>query len=167
MLDKTTYKNLFNLYYQALCQYAYSITNDRMESEDMVQDVFVYLWTKRDAIEISSNPKSYLLTSVRNKIYENNRKKTLIIVSNEDDNRLNNVAENNLEVNFDEYLLVDKLYTSIRQLPKRCSAIFALSKIEGKSNKDIADHLGLSIKTVENQMTKAYKLLRESLKDLI
>lgn len=167
MLDKTTYKGLFDQYYQSLCQYAYSITLDRMESEDIVQDIFVNLWHKRDELTLLSNPKAYLATAVRNKVYENKRKKALQIVSSPVEDSLNNVAENNLDVNLDEYILVDRLYTSIRQLPSRCSAIFALSKLEGKSNRAIADQLGISIKTVENQMTKAFKLLRESLKDLI
>lgn len=138
-----------------------------MEAEDIVQDVFVHLWKKREKITFQTNPKSYLITSVRNKIYEKKRKKTLQIVSNLEGSDLINVAQINNESKFEEYLLLDRVYKSIRQLPSRCNAIFVLSKIEGKSNKDIAEELGLSVKTIENQMTKAYKLIRESLKDLI
>lgn len=137
-----------------------------MKAEDIVQDVFVKMWQNRETITITQNPKSYLLSSVRNKIFEEKRKKSLEIVHDQEIHQIKDVVENNIEVKFEEILIVDKLYTSIRQLPKRCSLIFALSKLEGKSNKEIADHLGISIKTVENQITKAYKLLRKSLKDL-
>ena len=167
MLDKITYKSLFEEYYQALCQYACSITGDMMEAEDIVQDVFVYIWKSKEKINFKSNPKSYLLTAVRNKIYEKKRKKSLQVVSNLEGSELSNVAQDNIESKFEEYLLLDRVYKSIRQLPLRCNTIFVLSKIEGKSNKDIAEQLGLSVKTIENQMTKAYKLIRESLKDLI
>ena len=162
------YKRLFEDYYQALCQFALAMTNDRAEAEDMVQEVFINLWNKRD--ELNINPKylkTYLHTAVKNKIYEKNRNNKLKTISSDYTDEQKNVAVDNNEPNFDEILLISRLYTSIRHLPNKCSRIFAMSKLEGKSHATISNELGISVKTIENQMTKAYKLLRENLKDLL
>ena len=67
------------------------------------------------------------------------------------------------EQDFDDYLLKEKLYHSIRQLPTKCQLIFVKAKINGMSHKAISDELGISIKTIENQITKAYMMLRKDL----
>ena len=167
MLDKQTYKALFDEYYDALCQYAYSITKDRMEAEDAVQDVFVGLWRNRHKTSIHSNPKSYLITAVKRKVLEHFRNNKLAIAGDVEIFNLKTVAKDNIEDKIERFRIAERINTSIRQLPSRCSTIFALSKLEGLSNKEIADRLEISVKTVENQMTKAYKLLRQYLKDLI
>jgi RNA polymerase sigma-70 factor (ECF subfamily) len=167
MLDKQTYKALFDEYYDALCQYAYSMTKDGMAAEDAVQDVFVGLWKNRQSTSIQTNPKSYLITAVKRKILEHIRNNKLVIVGEVEIYNLETVAKDNIEDKIEHFRIAERIKTSIRQLPSRCSTIFALSKLEGLSNKEIADRLNISVKTVENQMTKAYKLLRQYLKDLI
>jgi RNA polymerase sigma factor (sigma-70 family) len=68
------------------------------------------------------------------------------------------------EENSDNFMLKEKIYQSIRQLPKQCQLIFVKAKIDGLSYKEIAVDLGLSVKTIENQMSKALKLVKESVR---
>jgi RNA polymerase sigma-70 factor (ECF subfamily) len=104
---------------------------------------------------------------VKRKILEHIRNNKLVIVGEVEIYNLETVAKDNIEDKIEHFRIAERIKTSIRQLPSRCSTIFALSKLEGLSNKEIADRLNISVKTVENQMTKAYKLLRQYLKDLI
>ncbi len=156
---------MFDYYYQPLCEVALTYTKDMMLAEDVVQDIFVTIWNRRQKVEINRNPKAYLITSLKNRIFELNRKKKLDINNEIELSTLESVAEINLEELLEQKVKIDKLYQSIRQLPKRCSTIFVLSKLEGRTHKEIASELDISVKTVENQITKAYKILREILKD--
>lgn len=149
---------LFREFYNPLCNYAFSILKDRSLSEDTVQDVFTKLWDKKDQLEIDS-VKSYLFKSTKNKAIEKLRQQKRSSEHNETIRSTTYVNETH-EDQADKYLLKEKLFNSIRQLPPKCQEIFVLSKMNGLTYSEIADDLQLSVKTVENQIGRALRLLR-------
>ncbi|HRO07834.1 MAG TPA: RNA polymerase sigma-70 factor [Saprospiraceae bacterium] len=167
-MDKVRFKNLFNKHYRPLCNYANRILRDMDASEDVVQDVFLKLWNNSPAINITSNTESYIYTMVRNQALGVLRKSVSgSRFMNEMQQLSNHISLPDVEeAEIEKYQIIDNIYVSIRQLPPKCGEIFTLSKIKGLTYTQIADRLGISVKTVEGQMSKAFRLLRSMLKDL-
>jgi len=156
-LDSHKFKVLFRTYYNPLCNFAASIVKDDKLAQDVVQDVFTQLWEKRDKVSISENDKSYLFSSVKNKAIEKLRK-----IANESQltEVLKQMQDSSLSQQADKFVLREKINNSIRQLPPKCKEIFVMSKVNGLTYTEIAEELSISVKTVENQIGKAYRLLR-------
>jgi len=161
--DNPSFEELFRRYYEPLSHYAYKYVRDRVASEDIVQDVFLKLWNKREALKDDVALKPYLYVAVRNTSLNHikiaSRKATI-----EDDKFdplfvNSRTAEDDLQ--FQE--LEQKVMAAINQLPPKCREVFVLSRYEDKSYKEIAETLEISVKTVENQMGKALRKMRESL----
>lgn len=155
---KESFKLLFREFYNPLCNYAYTILKDRSLSEDTVQEVFAKMWDKREQLDIDSI-KSYLFQSTKNKAIEMLRQQKRMTKHNEQLQTVENI-DHSIEDQADKYLLKEKLFNSIRQLPPKCQEIFVLSKVNGLTYSEIADDLQISKKTVENQIGRALRLLR-------
>jgi len=155
---------VFKKYYNPLCNFATTIVNDHKMAQDAVQDVFTKLWDKRESLSIDTNEKSYLFQAVKNRSLELLRKKKSDSKVSKAD--YSDVYDNSVELDEQakKYMLKEYLYTSIRQLPPKCQEIFVLNKINGLTYKEIANDLDISIKTVENQIGKAYRKLRTIMK---
>lgn len=163
-LDKNRFREVFKKYYNPLCNFATTIVNDHKMAQDAVQDVFTKLWDKRESLSIDTNEKSYLFQAVKNRSLELLRKKKSDSKVSKAD--YSDVYDNSVELDEQakKYMLKEYLYTSIRQLPPKCQEIFVLNKINGLTYKEIANDLDISIKTVENQIGKAYRKLRTIMK---
>lgn len=147
---------LFKRFYMPLGMYALSIIKDVEEAEDIVQQVFYTIIEQNKRIEIS-NSKIYLYRAVRNESISRLRLSSRLLPIEE-------IPEISAEtINTAERDA--RLWRKIEHLPNRCRQVFLLSKRDGLSNKEIAEELGISVKTVENQMTKAFKLLRSEVKE--
>jgi RNA polymerase sigma-70 factor (ECF subfamily) len=157
--DEKAFELVFRMYYPDLCGFAIKYVQRQDLAEEMVQDVFYKLWEKLDSLVISSNLKSYLYTSVRNAAF-NHFKHQEVVNAYEAASvafqRDTSTAVDVLEVKE----LQTQIDSAINRLPERCREVFNLSRIEGKSYKEIAAQLEISVKTVENQMGKALKTLR-------
>lgn len=166
LLEYNTYKNLFQELYEPLCNLAFSILNDYDGSEDVVQEIFLNLWQNKDKLEIRTNINNYLFTAVRNKSIEKLRRLKIEerYIQFEKDNRSENEEFDDEEI--DKYKRIAKLYKSIDSLPDKCQKIFKMSKIDGMTYVEISEELGLSVKTIESQMRRAFLLLRDMLKDI-
>lgn len=161
-MTKQEFKLLFEQYYNPLCNFANSILYDSAKAEDAVQDVFVKMWQKKDKIGGLENPKSYLFQATKNKCIEYLRKLKLDQkLSLENERRLEMSSSINSDDEAEKYVLKEKLFNSIRQLPPKCRNVFTMSKINGLTYSEIAEELGISPKTVENQIGRALRLLRE------
>lgn len=161
-MTKQDFKQLFEQYYNPLCNFANSILYDSVKAEDAVQDVFVKMWQKKESIDGLENIKSYLFRATKNKCIEYLRKLKLDQKLSEENARRIEVSSSiNTDDEADKYLLKEKLFKSIRQLPPKCRNVFTLSKINGLTYNEIAEELDISSKTVENQMGRALRLLRE------
>lgn len=160
--NKIVYEAVFRKYYQMLCAFGFSKLKDADGAEEIVQEIFVKLWDKRADIQIE-NIKSYLFSSVNNTIINQFKHQE---VRRAHANEMKVVQPNSSEDNSVEFNeLQFKLTALIAEMPEARKRVFQLVKIEGKKYKEVAEELGISIKTVENQMGSALKFLRENLKD--
>lgn len=155
----------FNYYYPGLCVYAQNMFSlPEEETKNMVQDVFLKFWNDRRKIVITTSVRSYLFVSVKNRSLDYLKKKkrqgTKIEFEGKDfsEEAIDTYVLSELETLFKE---------SLDKLPARCREVFELSRFEGLKNRDIAKQLDISEKTVENQMTKALKILKVELKDYL
>lgn len=164
--DKRAFELVFNEYFALLKSYALRFMEDMEEAEEVIQEVFVKFWEKCDSLAPDSSIKSYLYRSVHNtclnfikhqKVKDGYRQYVMHYMEE---------AQNAPDPETDTSNVQDRILKEINELPPRCSEIFKLSRFEGLKYKEIADHLNISIKTVEVQMGKALKTLRENLKDL-
>ena len=160
-ITRTSFRQLYELHFEALCRFLSCYTHDCMIIEEIVQDVFVKLWEDRDVLQIES-VKSYLYTSARNRMLNHIRdqKRNNILfeqwVQHEIENRRGKEC-------FDMEEFSQRVQGAIDTLPEKCRQIFELSKTENLTYKQIAERLGISIKTVETQMGIALRKIREYL----
>ncbi len=155
---------LFRRYYTPLCRTSIRLVQDAAAAEDIVQDFFAVMWTKRNNLPADTTAVgSYLRTSVRNRSLNYLRDQKRIPVNDvempdmpADRSQQPGAAMENKE-------LQQRINEAIDRLPERCRLVFVMSKLEEMSHREIAEGLGISVKTVENQMTRAYKFLREYL----
>lgn len=164
--DKRAFELVFNQYFNVMVLYANRFMDTREEAEEMAQEVFVKFWEKCPTLSPDSSIKSYLYRSVHNSC--------LNVIKHEKvkdgyKQHVINYLESSYQKSVEETdpdTIRQRIYDEIDKLPPRCSEIFKLSRFEGLKYQEIADHLEISVKTVEVQMGKALKVLRESLKDL-
>ena len=157
--DPQAFELLFRKYYAPMCLFAANYTHDMDSAREVVQDLFVYLWENRATVRIEHSVKAYLASAVRrNSIrFMQQCRSTLPLDALPEDDHLADKLHDSLEL--DE--LYRQLLHDIEQLPEQCKKIFKLSRFEDMKYADIADSLHISVKTVEAQMSKALKLLRE------
>ncbi len=155
---------LMNTYHHSLCLYIYSLSNNYEEAQDIVQNVFLKLWEKRSKAQSIKSIKSFLYASVYNGFIDQWRKdKRMLIIEEKHLEALNQIVEN--EVLLKKQIKLVNL--EIQKLPSRCKETFLLSKQDGLTNIEIANFMNVSTRTVEAQMNKAFRVLREKLKDKI
>lgn len=159
--DGTALDELFRRHYVNLCRVALRFVNNEQEAEDIVQNLFVSIWEKRAGHNDDVGAVgSYLRRAVRNRSLNFLRDQKRIPVDDADIPDTmggGQLADDNL--NQDE--LRNRINIAIDALPERCRLVFVMSKIEEMTHKEIAEALDISPKTVENQMTRAYRFLRE------
>lgn len=165
--NRVVFEQVFRDYYERLCNYANTILNDMDEAEEIVQGTFLGLWEKRSGIRIHTGIKPYLYQSVHNSCL----------------NRLDHLKVRQAHR---EYLMrqslpgvdsggdttiVHELKVAVKKavssLPPQCQLVFRLSRFGGLSYAEIARQLNISVKTVENHMGKALKIMREQLKEYL
>lgn len=161
--DFKAYETIFRKYYQELYRFAYNYLRDQVPSEEMAQEVFLYIWEKREQIEIKTTLKTYLYSAIKNKClnyikYEIPRKHEL------EESHLSLLITTQPEKEEDSEKIKKYIQEAIDQLPNKCRHIFVLSRNAGLTYEEIADEMEISVKTVENQMSIALKKLRERLK---
>ena len=160
--SENAYASLVEHYNHGLCVYANSLMNDSAIAQDIVQNVFIKTWEKRERLQKDLSLKSYLYKSVYNEFVDQYRKtQAVTALERKYIMGLEAIIDDKDEEAFEKLIILVK--KSIQELPPRCKEIFILSKKEGLSNFEIAEHLNLSNKTIENQITKAFKILRERL----
>ncbi len=166
--DDAAFRNIFDRYYTPLTLFAARFITDPDAASDVVQNLFVSLYEKRDSLQISSL-KSFLFSSVRNACL-NTLKHEKIKRSYESDS-LADASELAPDADAADNLIQQaeaqaKIAAALAQLPAQCQRIFALSRFDGLSNQEIADKLCISKRTVETQVSNALKALRRILLSL-
>jgi RNA polymerase sigma-70 factor (ECF subfamily) len=161
------FEKIFREYFKSLHAYAYTFMKDNEQAEEIVQNVFCRIWEKREQLKPDGSLKAYLYRAVHNE--------SLNYLKHQKTRAAFTVHHSNIDepvsVEASEKLMVAELDGHIQQalndLPQQCRIIFQLSRFENLKYKEIADHLNLSIKTVENQMGKALKILRVKLAEFL
>lgn len=167
--DKKAFEQLFRDWYVRLCVYAESIVRDRDLAEDLVQGIFCMLWEKRDMVDVRESVKSYLYRSVYNSALNTIKHEKVKIAFLEFIRKHEKEEENDTERFFDsedQNIVLKELNRAIETLPDQCREIFLLSRFAGKKSAEIASELDLSVRTVEAQLYRAMKRLREELSHL-
>lgn len=161
--DKRAFRFFFDKYYTDLCNFIHLYTNDSEIAQELVQDIYVYLWENREKITIRSSVKSYLYSASKNKSlnYIRNEKIKLRLFKNYKEQQTDSGQPD--ESYLDTSQLQEILKKSIASLPERCREIYVLSREEELTHKEIAERLNLSPKSVENQIGIALKKMREQL----
>ena len=158
--DQAAFQCLYERYWKKLYQYSCNILRDEVLCEDVLQEVFINFWNKRQEVSIS-NLNAYLITSVKNRSINSLKKITFTELHNDIISGLS-VAPDATE-NLYEEALRKTIMDSIKVLPKRCREIFVLSRFEHMSIDEIATKYNISKRTVENQLHIALKHLRNNL----
>jgi RNA polymerase sigma-70 factor (family 1) len=158
--EEAAYQVLFNEYYKVLTVFANKYLKDLEESKELVQDLFVHLYERRDNLDINSSLKSYLFRSTHNRCINYINAQKIRNKYAEHVSFTADVKENSLEDEVTSIELENVLYKAISDLPPKCRSIFKMNRFEGLSNSEIAEKLKLSKRTVETQISKALKILR-------
>ena len=162
--EEKAYTFLLNKFHRKLHVYALTLVNDHSMAQDIVQNVFLKTWNSRNKLNPEFSIQSFLYKSVYNEFinsYQQN--KAMMLLQQKYVESLHQVVETTDENSIERMVAV--INNEIKNLPPKCQQVFILSKKEGLTNIEIAEHLDVSIKTVEAQISKAFKILKEKLKD--
>lgn len=172
--DENAYVALFEEFYVGLCAYSRRYVGRKDIAEEIVSETFFKVWENRKTLEIHSSVKSYLFQAVANNSLQHLRK---IKKEEKIDDYFSTVEHENIgfkevtENVTEQSLLVQELNAriedAINQLPSQQQIAFRLKRIEGKKNKEIAEEMGIAVKTVEMHLSKAMLSLRKNLKDYL
>lgn len=168
------FDNLFREYYKSLRAYAYRYIGNYQAAEDVVQDVFFQLWEKREQLDQIGSIRSYLFSSVYNRSINYLKHKKIQVdyhlKQSATKTRLETYYRSHIESNRESLLakeLEQQISDCIRIMPDQCRKVFILSRKYGLKNAEIADQLGVSLKTIEKHISKGLALLRKHLKDYL
>lgn len=165
--DETAYRFLFEHYYATLCLFAKRYIEDKAVREDIVQDVFFNIWEKRKSIETTVSARNYLVTCVKNLSLNYLRKQGYIQAYQNkiiDTPPIYSTAEEDIYTLHELEILLDQ---TLAKLPPAYRIAFELSRMEQRSMDEIAQTMGVSVRTVERYRDKALLILKKELKDYL
>lgn len=155
-----SFRSLFDYFYPSLCEYAFQILKDKMDAEDVVLDLFIFIWKNSERINIGKSIRSYLFISIKNRSL----------------NYLRGIRSKTLEDTFDVPVMDPALddidikdisaviTAALETVSDRARSIWKMKREDGKTNAQIAQHLNISEKTVEADVTHIRKLLNLTIK---
>jgi len=162
-ISEAEFEQAFKSHFKALHAYACTILKEEAAAEEIVQQVFFKLWEKKEQVHIQQSVSAYLYRSVYNeslnylkhqKVKKAHQSHTLYTSGTSSEQVSRKVIARELEA---------KIAEALNQLPEQCRTIFQMSRFEELKYREIADRLNLSVKTVENQMGKALRIMRTQL----
>lgn len=163
--DEKAFDQLFRTWYEPLVRYAFSFTDgDADDAEDLVQQVFVQYWQQRETIDFQHSVKSYLYKMTHNLAL--NRSRSQKVRGRFVEHQTRQMAHET-EPPTDVGELEKRFHEVLENLPPQCRAVFELSRFEELKYREIGDHLGISVKTVETHISKALRILRRELVEFL
>ncbi|MDO6738708.1 RNA polymerase sigma factor [Wenyingzhuangia sp. 2_MG-2023] len=158
--DEIAFSSLYNRLWEKLFVFAQSLIMDEVEAKDVIQEVWLDYWKRRGEIS-TDNIDAFLYQAVRYKVYNTLRDKKFNKVQLEVCSELSMDAPVELNHDLDEVSMRLNYYVNL--LPTKCREIFTLSRYQGLDNEEIADKIGISKRTVENQLSIAVKSIRNNM----
>lgn len=166
--DEQAFEKLFKEHYQMLLKVASFLLQDTEQAEEIVHDVFMNVWQKRQNINPEASFRNYLITAVRNRCFNHLKAKKKTQSINDEEIWVEElVADTYTDTQAQVKDVQKAIDNAVEKLPQQCRLIFQLSRYENMSYKEIAAALDLSPKTIENQIGRALKALRTDLKDFL
>lgn len=163
--DERAIVAIYKKYWEPIFSTAFNLFQDKEACEDIVQEIFINLWNKRQEIEIKVSLKAYLYASMRYEIYRQIRLGSVRETIFEDINQRLSTPSPHHVLEYKELLC--QISSIVETLPERCKEVYKLSREEQLSHKEISKILNISTKTVENHLTKALRVLRMPLGQLV
>ncbi|MRG48895.1 RNA polymerase sigma-70 factor [Chitinophaga sp. SYP-B3965] len=164
MLELHTFERIFKEHHTHCLAFATHYIGDPYEAEEVVQLVFSQLWEKRASIAILGSERSYLFSAIRNTAISQWRKQN---VRSEKETSFGKMQDVEVHLSLQARELENKLEAALEKLPERCREVFVLSRKQQLKYAEIASVMNISVKTVENQMGKALKILHQELKEYL
>ena len=163
--DEQALAHIYNKYWEGLFVSVHNILKDQQACEDIIQEIFIKLWDKRENLEISISLKAYLFASCRYEVFRQikTQKVQVGLFDGLEERLYTPSAYGSLE----HKELLQQINSIVATLPEKCREVYKLSREENLSHKEIAEKLNISTKTVENHMTRALSQLRASLGGLL
>lgn len=165
--DSKAFSEIFRRYRSVLLLYTYRRVKDTERSKDLIHDAFVNIWSKRDALDIPGELRSYLITVIKNRILDYYKRARVsqrylddfdTYLSLHDDTTDHRIRHNELSS------LIEK---EVAALPKKMRMVFELSRNEHMSRKEISDYLDVSEENVKTNMRRALKILKDRFGELL
>lgn len=159
--DPVALKKLFDTYYSGLCYFSFQFLKSKDLAQEAVSDVFLNIWLKRETIVITGKIKPYLYSAVRNQSINYLKK------NNQEHQRVEpgfsgaNIFYMDTGLNIEQSELENYVEKVLQKLPEKRQLIFRMSRVDGLSYAEIAEILKISVNTVQNQMVKAVKFMKE------
>ncbi|ETN96100.1 RNA polymerase sigma-70 factor [Zhouia amylolytica] len=168
--DIEAHELLYRLYYERLLYVANSYLNNKEDSEEIINDVFVKLWKRKNKLSIKSSLNAYLYRMTKNFCLDHLRKHKKRLSKTDNTLQLEafvhfEALSDTASTKFIEEELGQQIQLAIAALPEKCREVFTKSKVQGLRYKEISEELDISIKTVENHMSKALKHMRLYLRE--
>ncbi len=158
--DQKAFKYLFDMYFVPLCRFGVLYLKDRQEVEQIAMDIFTHIWEEKERIEISLSFKAYLFNAMRNRCL-NALRDYKEMCSLDEAGKF--YSEDYSPLEMEE--LANLIQSAVLSLPEKCQTVFRKSREEHLSYKEIADEMQISVKTVEAQISKALKRIKDILGD--
>jgi RNA polymerase sigma-70 factor, ECF subfamily len=165
--DEAAFEQVFKTHFKNLHAYACSILKDEIAAEEMVQNVFCKIWERADTLSIGGSLAAYLYRAVNNESLNHLKHQKVKAAHALHVAYVGGEQRETPSKMLQAKELESRLHRALNDLPEQCRTIFQLSRFEELRYREIADRMGLSVKTVENQMGKALRILREKLADLL
>ncbi|THV59211.1 RNA polymerase sigma-70 factor [Flagellimonas alvinocaridis] len=160
--DESALTELYEKYWNPVYLYTYNVLRDKEICKDIVQDLFMDIWNRREKLNITSTFKAYLFSSARYQIFAQIRQKEKNLGNHLFENLDQRLHHSSPESEYLYQELVQRIGATVERLPKKCREVYTLSREEQLSHAEISQFLDISTKTVENHISKALKALRSS-----
>jgi RNA polymerase sigma-70 factor, ECF subfamily len=167
--SEMAFERFFKTYFKSLYAYAFTMLQDEIMAEEIVQQVFYKIWEKKEQFTVHTSVKAFLYKAVYNgclNYLEHQKHKAqhqdYVVYINR-----NRVSDENAAMRVELNELQSRLQTALSELPEQCRTIFYMSRFDELKYREIAERMGLSVKTIEAQMGKALKILRKKLAEFL
>ncbi|MDD2996069.1 MAG: RNA polymerase sigma-70 factor [Paludibacter sp.] len=159
--DRLAFRHLFETWFTPLCRFMHLYIPEKTIVEELTLDLFMHIWENRQTLQIQVSLKAYLFQAARNKCLNELRKQKNTVSLDEISGEIIDAGVYSLE----QAELQNLIHEAVLALPDKCREVFYLSRNENLSNREIAEKMNISVKTVEAQITKALKRIKEFLGD--
>lgn len=163
--DRNAFQVIFEAYSEPLLHFAYSYLKDSNDTEEIVQDVFLHLWEIKSEVDEEKSLRSFLYKMTVNRVFNHLKHK---IVRQKYESYMMNLTPSfseNPEEKLHKKELDERIQELLELLPEQKRKIFIMSRMKGISNAEISEKLGISLRTVENQVYRATKFIKDHLKE--